>query len=858
LLLLRLRRLGDRREEIEADLAEQYRRRRIERGRVEAAWRYVADALSLWRVVRTTHPRRRRSGRVAVHDALRDIGLALRLIRQRPGLIGLTLAGLGLAMGVTTAVFSLVNAAGLRPAGLSDPDSVVSVVLTGPDTRTRGWRYEEFSALRAASRTTTLEALLYEGVRLGQAGVSGRAESVQVHIVSGGYLATMGARPVLGRLLGVADDAAQTGLVAVLSEGFWTRRLQRDPAIIGASIVLGDTRVVVVGVVGRAFRGPTWQTPAVWLPWGTGRVLYSHLPDAANASIVGRLRPGVAVSAAEAELSAVARAVAAERPAVGTSRAVGVRLGPAPTRRGESSAISTTVLIALALMVILASANLANLLLAVAGERGHELAVRLALGAGRLRLVRQLLAEGVVYGGLGAAAGLTGSFWLGPAFAEVLDLPSGIDIAIDRRVYAFVGAAAVSIGGLAALAPIRFSLRADVSSPMKGITTAGRAYGRRTRSWLVAIQAATSLLLLAATSVLGRSVVNAATVDMGFNPDRLVAVSPRLSSDECDDACVARYLDAAAERLRAVPDIEAVALTANPPLLGSWFPVLITRDGRQHTFARNKASANYPETLGLRIVRGRALTDEEVATEAPVAVVTERLASLLWPGGEPLGAVLNELGQGFQGVRVVGVATDTAGRLVPQIRYEGLFTPLPPDRRGTTLMVRLRGGADDVLPRLHAAVSGIDPEGRVVVIPLRDAVSEEVRPVRAIVAVSSLVALAALGLAVVGLHGMTAFAISQRTHEVGIRMTLGATGRDIARLFAGTCLRPAAIGLAIGLGLAIVAGKLYGSLILGVSPTDPAALATAAGVLALSALAAVASPARRASRVDPATVLRQL
>jgi predicted permease len=513
--------------------------------------------------------------------------------------------------------------------------------------------------------------------------------------------------------------------------------------------------------------------------------------------------------------------------------------------------------VALILLLLAASANMANLLLAHAAERHREIGVRLALGAGRARVARQLLTEGLCLGSLGAGVGLVTALWLGPTCAELLGIPVGIDVTFDARVYAFLVLSTLGVAGLAALAPVRYGLRGDLASPVKGATTAQRPAGSAARAVLVAVQAAVSVVLLIGTSVLAKSAVNAAVVALGFDVDHLLAVSPRYQDRSCDDTCAGKYLEAVRTRLQTLPEVEAAAITSEPPMIGAWFPLVIERDGRQHVFGRVHASADYFAVMGLRLVRGRTYTEAEAAIGAPVALVTEQFARTAWPAGDPVGARLDDVGEELAGVRVIGVVSDSVGALVPRIRQDGVFVPLTDPRAGT-VMVRTRGPAEAAVPLVHAAAAALDPRVRIVTVAMKTAVADEMRPVHAVVTIASMISTVALGLALAGLYGVTAFVVSQRTQEVGIRMALGARARDVAGLLARESLRPVAIGLATGLGLAILAGKLFMSLIFGVSSTDPASLAAAAGALALSAFAAVAVPARRAARVDPAAVLRQL
>jgi predicted permease len=436
-------------------------------------------------------------------------------------------------------------------------------------------------------------------------------------------------------------------------------------------------------------------------------------------------------------------------------------------------------------------------------------------------------------------------------------VPLGVDVRFDARVYIFLAAATLFVGGLAGIAPVRYSLRRDLASPMKGWTPATASGSPHTRAALVAIQASTSTLLLIMTAILARSVVNASVVDLGFDPERILMVRAVPPSGTCDDACSMTYERLAIERLAGLPEVEAVGVTTSPPMIGALYPLIVQQGGGQELFARVPASADYASAMSLRLAQGRFYTDAEARSGDRVAVVSEALARIVWPAGAALGQPLDHLSDNLAGFRVIAVASDAANSLVPHLRRVGVYVPID-DRATATFMVRTRSDAADVVARAHAAVSAIRPGVRVTTEAMIDVVAAERAPVQAIAGVASTVAFVALGLAVIGLYGITAFVVGQRTREIGVRMALGAGGRNVAGLFARQSLFPVLVGLVTGVGLALAAGHVLSGPILGVSTTDPASYAAAAAVLAAAAAAAIVSPARRAARVDPAAVLRQL
>jgi predicted permease len=861
-LLLRLWRLGGRRAEVEADLLEQFRLRVAERGSRHAARRYLLDVLSVWRRrERMPGPLRERLAPLA--DFRRDVLFAMRLFGRRPGVLGVTIIGLGLAIGVSTAVFTLVSAAALLPAGLTDPGSAVRVVRIGPDGGSGAWTYRDFLTLRSQAKTTTLEAMTHAASGFGLRTEAGYADTIAVHVVTGSYLATFGARPVLGRLLQAADDLPGAPPAAVVSEGFWTRRLGGDASVVGRVVRIGDDDVVVVGVANRDFAGPTNLArrvpPALFVTWNAASALYPSLAnqgDSAVADVSGRIRPGTARAAAIAELSALAAAMSSDAGPADARRA-SVRLDADWTNTGLR-ALAMQVLGALGLVVLLATANMANLLLANATERRREITVRLALGAGRGRVARQLLTEGLLLGGLGAAVGLVVSSWLVPAFASLLGVAVGISLDADLRVYGFAAGVAVVVGGLAGLAPVRYGLRGDLASPAKGIGPSGEPQRNRARAVLVGVQAAASIALLVLASMFVKGVLQTSRLDPGFDVDRVAAVQLRVRSYRCDEACAERHVTQVVDRLRALPDVEGVALAQGAPFVGSPEMLTVDRDGRRYRLTDlARTSAEYFRVMGIAVVRGAAYSTADVAAGARVAVLSESFARQLWPSADPLGATLETIGREYADVRVVGVVTDAVSRLLPTSQVTGVYMPLR-TLDGVQVLVRTRAAAEVSIARIHAAAAGIEPDVSVTTRPLRAGVDRILTPIRSVATIASIVSLVSLWLAVVGLYSVTAFVVAQRTHEIGVRMALGASTGDIARLLGSASLRPVLAGLVAGIALAFLGGRLIASTVLGVSLTDPVSVSAAAGLLLLTSLAAIILPTRRAGRIDPAIVLRDL
>lgn len=443
-------------------------------------------------------------------------------------------------------------------------------------------------------------------------------------------------------------------------------------------------------------------------------------------------------------------------------------------------------------------------------------------------------------------------------------MPPTLDMRPDVRVYAFLVASTLFAGIVAGLAPARYGVRGDLSAPLKGgATGAGPSRPGRTRATLVGVQTAASIVLLVLAALLTRSMVRVISVELGFDDARLVVVSPNFQAAGYDEAQAAAYWDQAIERLARMPGVEHAAVVDLAPFaLGSGYGRSVTtqfEDGEAVVFQYG-TGAGYFNTSGTPLLRGRAYTAAEVASEAPVAVVSEALAQRLWPGAEAFGATLEVLHERFADVRVIGIAADAVtnsrqlDEAVPMTFY------MPFDRDDSLvgqLLVRTAGDAGTALPSVHEAVRALDPRLLPITVPVRHGVQEALGTLRGFLLMATLLGAVALGLAITGVFGLTAFAVEQRTSEIGVRMALGAGGRDVMRLMLRDSLRPVAVGLAVGLLGALAGSRVLTSYLYGVSPRDPLAMATAVAVLLVAASVAASVPTRRATLVDPANVLRR-
>jgi predicted permease len=541
----------------------------------------------------------------------------------------------------------------------------------------------------------------------------------------------------------------------------------------------------------------------------------------------------------------------------------GVRLDPAGSRFSGSQGpvavvVVTVVLTLVGLVVLLACVNVANLQLASALARRREIGVRLALGAARARIIRQLVTESLALGLVAGAIAFFLTIWLGPVLAAVVRLPVTVDMTPDVRVYLFLSLVSIAAGIGAGLAPARHGTRGDLLTPLKGDgPSAGSVRPSRMRSALIGVQAAASLVLVVLAALLARATISATQVDVGFDPRPLVTITPTFAAERYDAAKTQAYWDVALERVRGLPNVRAASLTLYPPYAGLTATRGLTRNGVRYEAYLHETLGDYFSTLGMRIVRGRAYSAAEVKAGAKVVVISETLARDFWPGQDPLGQSLAPVDGSTD--TVIGVVSDAVTARLHARGAAALYRPL---RRfdagnGGSLVVRTNGAPEAMLPAIRDALQRLDPRVRLNISPIATNLQKEIEEPRIMAALAGALAALALGLAVVGIYGVTTFVTGQRTREIGLRIAVGASRSDVLRLLLKDSLRPVAIGLAAGVAVALLVSRVVGVVLYGVGAQDPLAFTAAIGVLLVSAAGAVFIPARRAAGVDPAFVLRQ-
>lgn len=825
-----------------------------------------------------------------MESIFRDFRHGVRMLRRTPGFTAVAVAVLALGIGVNTAVFSLVNTLLLQPR----PGRIDSLyaVFTKDRTMAKGYRdfsYPAYLDLKArADLFDSVMAHTFSTVGITEGDVTRQTFAA---IVSSNYFSTLGVPAALGRTFTPEEERPGANVhVAVASYAVW-RRTNFDPAFIGRTVRANGSDYTVVGVMPRGFAGTmTLVSPEWWFPLGSYDTIVNEmfktrttgLTDRGNypLNLAAALRAEVTEAAAASALDALGKRLSDEYP--GTDKNQIFTLGPLPRMSVSSQpesgnpmiAVSGLLMLMAGLVLVVACLNLANMLLARGAARRKEIAIRQALGSGRSRILRQLLIEGLTLSAAGAAFGVLFGWWTSGAltawFSSVM--PLGIQLVVEpssRLIVAALGFAVFSTIFFA-LGPSWTLSRPAVSADLKGELGATERSRRRfgTGSLLVVGQLAVSLALVAAGGLFVRGGINASRAETGFVTERQVIVSLDASLAGYDAARTSAVYRDALARVRSIPGVEHAAMGAIVPFgefqEGRTVRVKPGDEGISANF--NIVSADYFAALGIPVLRGREFTaaEEQTGSTAASAIVDRKLASRLFPSAEPVGQQV--LIQGREGdaprtFTIVGVVGETKHDLFDSGRSHVFVSSGSLFRAMMTLHARIAPGAPEaaILGTIRRELQALDP--KLPILAARTMAEHRYRSitewsVRAAATMFATLGALALLLATIGVYGLRAYDVSRRTRELGIRIALGATAGDVARMVLGEGARTSAIGVAIGVLLAAAIGKLASGLLYDVSPFDPVVLAAAAIVLAGASMAAAYVPARRAMRIAPLQALR--
>ncbi len=866
----------ERREEILGDLEEAYRARVARRGEGAARRRLwlEAAALVLWRA-RTFL--RGGSGRTAAgaRDFLQDVRFGARTLRRRPGFAFTAVAVLGLGIGAPVTVLTLVSRIFLeRPPHVAEPHRLVRVWHTFGNGQVGGSLMNpDFAYYR--EHATTLSGLAAWGGHVVAAYTLDGAHTDQLDLqfASDNFFDVLGVTPERGRFFLPEENAAPgAGPVVVVSDGFWRRALGADPDMVGRTLTANGVRLTVVGVTPPGFRGlSASDAPDAWTPIAMFGALtrapdtawWEHLPDVRSRWLyaVGRLAPGVTFEAARAELTALASSLTYTQKQEGEGVMVSREAVYSPAQASTLATLSRMLLAVVLIVLAIATANVAVLLLSRATTRSREIAVRTAIGAGRGRVFRQLLAESLVLGVAGGALGIALAYAFSDAAGSLLPYRFAGRFTPDGRVLAGAVALSLVTAVLAGLAPALHATRSGMASSLHGTRAAGSR--GRGRDALVVGQVALSLVLVAGAVLFARSFWSARSQDLGFATDHRLVLGVDLRALGYTQEEGEEFLPRALERLAALPGVTGVTASAMVPFQGDWSTdmdpppgVAPDTDEGRVTVGRNAVAPGYFDVMGMPILRGRPLGPEDAAGAPGAVVVNETLARHLWPGRDPLGQRVPASGEPH--FTVVGVARDaTYYELGEKPATQAWTTLAQTPQPGFSFIVRTSVPPTDVAAFAQAALRELDPNLAFGSVTTLGAVFSDVTARYRVSAVLvGLFGALALILAVAGLYGVVAFLVAQRTREIGVRMALGADRGRIARDVLRSGLTLAGAGVAVGLAGTLALRGLAAGLLYGVSPGDPWAVAAACAVLVGAAALASFGPARRATRVDPMEAIR--
>jgi predicted permease len=809
-------------------------------------------------------------------DSVRqDIWYALRTIRRSPGFSVVAIGVLALGIAGNTAMFSLLDAVRLR--ALPYPDAERLVVLWGNVMRTklerRGASYPDFLDWRAQS--TSFESLAAsDETRMTLSG-RGDASRILVETVSASYFPLLRATAAMGRTFAADEDVVpQKVAVAVVADAFWRRELGGDRQVVGQALVLDGRPYTVVGIMPPGFRGLGDRADA-WIPF----VMSTSAEGLAQRGsrgfqVLARLKPGVSRAGAQAEMDAISRRLAQAYPDTNEQRGVEVAALDEELLGGFRPALRALML-AVAFVLLIACANVANLLLARSEARQREIAVRTAIGAGWPRLLRQLITESCVFAGIAAALGValasTGlQVLLG---ASPVAFPSFVHPHVDRRSALFTILLSFIVGIVLGLAPAMHSRVARLSDALK--ESARGSVSRRARvvrSALVISEVSLAVLLLVGAALMIRTVQHLVAVDPGFDPDRVLTARvsiPRRAAEQPSDGPGPLVVSARTllDRVRALPGVTNASLVSDPPLSGLDSAVFYTAEGQGLTNAQtmprayvHRALPDFFTTMGIAIRQGRTFLDSELTPTSGVVIVSEQIVTRFWPAQDPIGKrlKLGALTSTNPWLTIVGVAREVKYRGLPEnpTTDPDLYFPFIDRTQQVSLVIRTASDPTGLIGSVRQVIRDVDPSIPVfAVFAMAERIADQTAQSRFTTWVLGAFGAIALLLSTIGIYGVMSYLVAQRTREVGIRIALGATPRQIVRLIVGRGALLVGSGIVAGSAASIALQRVMSTLLFQVSIVDGATIAAIA-VLAVTGVVACYVPALRAARVDPLVALR--
>jgi predicted permease len=811
---------------------------------------------------------------------IQDIRFGARRLLKSPGFTLIAIVSLALGVGANTAIFTLVNAVLLRPLPVAHPEQIVSVAVRGKNDSMQAFSYPNYVDFR--DRNQVLSGLIVDRFAAMSLSRDGNNQRIWGYLVSGNYFDVLGVQPIKGRTFVPEEDRTKLSHpVVVISYNCWQRRFGGDPEIVGKEILLNNHLFKVIGIAPEGFNGTEIIfTPELWVPmmmdgWIEPGSNWLDRRDSKNIFAIGRLKEGVSVEQAQASLNLLAEELGREYP--DSNEGETIKLVPPgfilPDIQGAVVNFAWVLMGAVALVLALACTNLASLLLARGTERRREVAIRLSLGANRARLIRQLLTESILLSLAGGLAGLWLAAWIKStvvALRPPVDFPLTFALELDWRVMLFAMLVSLVTGALFGLMPALQATNPDLVSALKDTSSQAGYRRSRLRSGLVVAQIALSLVLLIGAGLVVRALQQLQTMNPGFETQNRLMLSADLSLQGYDEARGQQFFRQAVERISALPGVRSAAVTSFVPLSLDFSSNWIFVEGQPSERGANHQTAmvgsvgvGYFETMGVRLVAGRAFSDQDKDGVTKVAIVNQTFVRRILPDAksaeDAIGRRVSFKSAEGPFMQIVGVVRDGKYFNIGEEPREFIYTPMLQDYSSSaTLVVRTTGDPEPLIAPARNAVQSLDET-----LPLFNVMTmtEHMRlslfPARVAAAILGGFGLLALILAAIGIYGVTSYSVAQRTREIGIRMALGASLASVSRMIVRQGVRLAGLGLAIGLGAALLLTRLMSGLLFGVSPTDPLTYAIILVVLAGAALSACLIPARRAAKVDPIIALRQ-
>jgi putative ABC transport system permease protein len=809
---------------------------------------------------------------------LNDVRYAIRKLRQNPGFALTAVVSIALASGANTAIFSVLNSVLLRPLPYANPDQLVIVwekhpavpfdrIPTSPadfdDWKAQAKSFERLSAFGFGGPAMTLTG-------------AGEPESLSALKISTDAFDLVGVQPYLGRTFRPGDELANEGSPAIISHALWSKRFNSDPGVIGRSVALDRRAYTIVGVMPRGFSFPPslvfggrdlmFETQ-VWIPLDIASLRSQR--GSRSTMAIGRLRPNVSMAQAQAEMDTIAHRLEQQYP--DTNEKVGVIVASLHDSVVRKARPALLVLMAgVGLVLIVACANVANLLLARSNTRSREMAIRTAIGASWSRLTRLVLTESILLSAAGTLLGLLLAQWILDIMVRLAahQFPRMADVRMDAAVFGFTIAVAMLSGIAFGLAPSFQSRGIDLNGALK--QSAGepiKMTGRHVlRSALVVAEVALALLLLIGSGLLGRSLIKLHQTDLGFNPRDLITSHVVLPATEYSDTRRIQFYKNALDRIEAMSGAASAGLADVIPLGGTISAGNISIEGQPAPPASEtigvrkvKSSSAYFRTMSIPLLRGRSFSEQDRRESTPVVVINEALARTFWHEADPLGRRLKfgDLGDNTPWLTVIGIVGNVRGFTIEQAIEPEAYTPFTQDPPGDAyIVIRPTGARQAVTGSLRTSIASIDPNLPVDIETMDSIVDSAVSSPRVRTILLASFAALALILTAVGIYGVVSYFVGERTREIGIRMALGARRQEVLRMVLSKGLLLTASGLMIGSVAAAVLMRMLSTLLFGVTATDPLTYATASIVLLLFGLGAILLPAWRATRVDPVEAIR--